>query len=67
MTEFANAIAEAYTLEGDAIELGLGVHAGKLHERAAVRLPPAMLTSRQGKTIQREVIRGVFGLPRKRL
>ena len=39
MTDFGKAIAEAYAPEGAAIDLGRGVHEGKLVEEAVVRLP----------------------------
>ena len=43
MAEFAKTVAESYAVEGQAIELGLGVHDGKLQKQAGVRLPLAML------------------------
>ena len=45
--DFAQRITEAYTVAGDAIELGRGVHEGELHQDAVVRLPLAM-TNRHG-------------------
>jgi uncharacterized protein len=45
--EFAQRVAEAYAVDGDAIELGRGVHEGELHADAVVRLPLAM-TNRHG-------------------
>src|SRR5919109_1026803 len=41
MADFGKTIAEAYTFEGESIELGRGVHEGKLAKDAAVRLPLA--------------------------
>ena len=41
MTDFAEAIAQAYAVEGAAIELGRGVHDGKLEAKALVQLPLA--------------------------
>ncbi len=41
MTEFRKTIGDAYTFEGDSIELGRGVHDGKLEREAVVRLPLA--------------------------
>ena len=41
MADFGKTIAEAYTFEGESIELGRGVHEGKLDKDAAVRLPLA--------------------------
>jgi len=43
MSEFGKTVGEAYAVEGPAIELGLGVHEGKLDKAATVRLPLAML------------------------
>src|ERR671925_319813 len=41
MADFGKTIAEAYPFEGESIELGRGVHEGKLDKDAAVRLPLA--------------------------
>jgi uncharacterized protein len=41
VADFAKTIAEAYTFEGDSLELGRGVHEGELSEEAVVRLPLA--------------------------
>src|ERR671914_2590903 len=41
MAEFAKAIADAYAFEGEWLDLGRGVHEGKVVEEAAVRLPLA--------------------------
>ena len=40
---FAAAIAAAYATEGEALDLGRGVHEGKLHADAAVRVPLATM------------------------
>ena len=40
---FAAAIAAAYATEGDAIDLGRGVHEGALHPAAVVRVPLATM------------------------
>ena len=93
---FAEAIAEGYATDGPAIELGRGVHEGKLYGDAPVRIPLALmdhipvpwgmgrshrrapapssaggigdfLRSRQGQRLQRQVLRCVFGMLRKRL
>jgi uncharacterized protein len=42
---FASAIAAAYATEGAALDLGRGVHDGKLHPDAAVRVPLATMTA----------------------
>jgi DNA double-strand break repair helicase HerA and related ATPase len=47
MSEFSESIAKAYAVEGKALELGLGVHAGELAADATVRLPLAT-TNRHG-------------------
>jgi DNA helicase HerA-like ATPase len=39
VTDFAAAIAEGYAVEGPSIDLGRGVHEGKLARHAVVRLP----------------------------
>ena len=41
MADFGKTIAEAYAFEGESIDLGKGVHEGKLDPDAAVRLPLA--------------------------
>ena len=41
MADFGKTIAEAYEFEGEALELGLGVHDGKLDKDAVVRIPLA--------------------------
>src|SRR5215210_5406504 len=41
MADFAKEIAEAYAFEGEALDLGRGVHDGKLATDAVVRLPLA--------------------------
>ena len=43
MTDFGKAIAEAYAIEGAAIDLGRGIHDGKLEPDAVVRLPLATM------------------------
>ena len=43
MADFVKAIAEAYAIEGAAIDLGRGVHEGKLEPVAVVRLPLATM------------------------
>jgi len=40
---FSDAIAQAYAVEGDAVELGRGVHDGTLEPAAVVRLPLATM------------------------
>src|SRR5687767_2133268 len=46
-TEFSKQVTDAYTVDGEAIDLGRGVHEGTLHPDAAVRLALAM-TNRHG-------------------
>src|SRR5829696_2234360 len=41
MVEFGKTIADAYAFEGEGLDLGRGVHEGKVVEEAAVRLPLA--------------------------
>jgi DNA helicase HerA-like ATPase len=41
VAEFGKVIAEAYAFEGESLELGKGVHDGKLDQEAVVRLPLA--------------------------
>src|SRR5918992_219575 len=41
MAEFGQTIAEAYEFAGEWLDLGRGVHEGKVHEDAPVRLPLA--------------------------
>jgi DNA helicase HerA-like ATPase len=41
MADFGKTIADAYRFEGDSIELGRGVHEGKVAPEAVVRLPLA--------------------------
>ena len=75
MRTFAHTIAEAYAVEGAAIELGASVHAGadpKALKRAARRERSGdavtdFLGSHQGKAPQRQVVRGIFGMLRKGL
>ena len=43
MTDFGKAIAEAYAVEGAAIDLGRGVHDGKLAPDAVVQVPLRMM------------------------
>ena len=43
MTDFGQAIAEAYTVDGAAIDLGRGVHDGKLDPDAVVQVPLRMM------------------------
>ena len=43
MSDFGAAIAAAYATEGDALDLGRGVHEGKLFPDAAVRVPLATM------------------------
>jgi uncharacterized protein len=47
VTKFADTIAKAYAVEGEAIELGAAVLEGELHRKAAVQVPLAM-TNRHG-------------------
>ncbi|HXV56385.1 MAG TPA: helicase HerA-like domain-containing protein [Gaiellaceae bacterium] len=47
MTDFAGAIAEGYSFEGAAVELGKGMHEGAVVAEAAVRIPLAT-TNRHG-------------------
>jgi DNA helicase HerA-like ATPase len=47
MADFAPTIAQAYTVAGPALELGLGVHDGAVASGAEVRVPLAM-TNRHG-------------------
>ncbi|HEY6583230.1 MAG TPA: helicase HerA-like domain-containing protein [Gaiellaceae bacterium] len=41
MSEFGKTIADAYTFQGESLELGKGVHDGKVDQEAVVRLPLA--------------------------
>jgi DNA helicase HerA-like ATPase len=41
MADFGKTIAEAYEFEGESLELGRGVHEGKLDQEAVVRFPLA--------------------------
>ncbi len=43
MTDFGKTIANAYTVEGEALDLGRGVHDGKLDADAVVQLPLATM------------------------
>ena len=43
MTDFGKEIAEAYTVDGAAIDLGRGVHEGKLDSGAVVQVPLRMM------------------------
>jgi DNA double-strand break repair helicase HerA and related ATPase len=43
MSDFASKISAAYTTEGTAIDLGRGVHEGKLENEAVVRVPLRMM------------------------
>jgi DNA double-strand break repair helicase HerA and related ATPase len=43
MSDFASKISAAYTTEGAAIDLGRGVHEGKLENEAVVRVPLRMM------------------------
>jgi DNA helicase HerA-like ATPase len=43
VSDFAKTIAEAYTSEGAAVDLGRGVHGGQLEPEAVVRLPLRMM------------------------
>jgi DNA helicase HerA-like ATPase len=43
MSDFGKAIAEAYTVDGAAIDLGRGVHDGKLDSDAVVKVPLRMM------------------------
>jgi DNA helicase HerA-like ATPase len=43
MSDFAEAIAKAYTAQGPTIELGRGVHDGAVERRAVVQIPLAMM------------------------
>jgi uncharacterized protein len=47
MTGFAQAIAQGYAVEGLALDLGRGIHEGKLEREAVVRVPLAT-TNRHG-------------------
>jgi hypothetical protein len=78
VSDFGKEIAAAYATTGASIEVGKGVFDGKVVTEADVRDPAKateggtdalgdFLGSRQGKALQREVVRGVFGLLRKRL
>src|SRR4051795_9597130 len=44
MTDFAKTITEAYTAKGSALQLGRGVHDGKLAQDAVVQVPLRMMT-----------------------
>jgi len=66
LAEFRTAIAEAYVFEREALDLSRGVYEGKVVAAAATRLTD-FVASGQGKAVQREVTRGMFGLLRKRL
>src|SRR4051794_16081704 len=44
MTDFAKTIAEAYVAKGPALQLGRGVHEGKLAQDAIVQVPLRMIT-----------------------
>src|SRR4051795_10550394 len=44
MTDFAKTITEAYTAKGSALQLGRGVHDGKLAQDAVVQIPLKMMT-----------------------
>jgi hypothetical protein len=65
MADFGASIGQAYATDGAVIDLGRGLHEGALSPEAVVRLPLATM-NRQGKAMQREVMRGVFGMLRKR-
>jgi len=52
--------------EREALDLSRGVYEGKVVAAAATRLTD-FVASGQGKAVQREVTRGMFGLLRKRL
>src|SRR4029079_13816682 len=43
MSDFSDAIAKAYAVDGGAIDLGRGVHGGNLELEAVVRLPLATM------------------------
>ena len=43
MTDFATTISDAYATEGEAVDLGRGVHEGELFRDAAVRVPLATM------------------------
>ena len=43
MSEFGKTIADAYAVEGPAIDLGRGVHEGKLAAEAVVQVPLRMM------------------------
>ena len=47
MTSFAETVAAGYAVEGDALDIGRGVHDGTLERDAVVRLPLAT-TNRHG-------------------
>jgi uncharacterized protein len=72
--DFAATISAGYAVEGPAIDLGRGMHEGEL-VADAVRVPLRMMNRHglvagatgTGKTLQREVLRGVFGMLKKRL
>ena len=44
MTDFAKTVAEAYAAKGPALQLGRGVHEGKLEQGAVVQIPLRMMT-----------------------
>jgi hypothetical protein len=64
MADFAPTITEAYKTEGAAIDLGRGVHEGKLHNDAVVQVPLRMMNRHglvagatgTGKTITLQVL-----------
>ena len=43
MTDFGKTIADAYAVEGEALDLGRGVHDGKLDKEAVVQIPLATM------------------------
>jgi hypothetical protein len=65
--DVSTTIATAYKADGRAIDLGRGVQAGELAADTVVQVPPDFLKSHRGKALQRQVIRGVFGMLPKRL
>jgi DNA helicase HerA-like ATPase len=62
--DFADTVAEAYSVDGSAIDLGRGVHGGELHREAIVRMPLSRLNRHglvagatgTGKTITLQLI-----------
>jgi len=64
-TDPAQLLRDAYAVDGPAADLGRAVLGGAV--KPDVPILGDFLQSRQGKALQREVLRGVFGMLRKRL